>query len=925
MKLLYLLPLLLLFGILTLTVFGQIPGSEKRFSGTFADVPFEQFARQLEAESEYRFFYAPGSMDSLTVNLQVKEQPLSAILDQLFRGTAYSYAIDAGHWVFTVKGISLQGELPIGFFNRENQDGAAEEVLPDYFSETKSTKRRIDQENKLFEIGPKTATVNPGSANLAGNITDGKTGEPIIGAIVYVEMPWTAASTNQFGYYSITLPRGRHEMKIKSIGMRNTKRQLMLYADGKLDIELQEDVVALKEVNIEAGKDANVSGLQMGVEKIDIRTLKQVPTAFGEADILKVMLTLPGVKSVGESSTGLNVRGGAVDQNLILFNDAPIYNPSHLFGFFSAFNPDVLKTVELFKNSIPAKYGGRLASVLDVTSREGNKKQFSGAGGIGLITGRLTLEGPIIKDKTSFLIGGRSTYSDWLLKKVPNPTIRRSTASFYDVNANISHDLNEKNSLYLTGYMSDDRFKLASDTLFNYRNQNASIKWNHIFQNNFYGVLTGSFSRYQYQVTSDKVPLNAFSLGYDLSQGNFKADFSYFPHSKHSVDFGASSILYKMRPGTYQPLGGESLIRPDVILPEQALESALYISDKYELSPRVSFYLGLRYSFYNYLGAHDVIRYATGLPKSENTMVDTLSYGAGKSIRTYHGPEYRLAARYSLSDNSSLKLSYNRMRQYIHMLSNTAMLSPTDIWKLSDPHLRPQVGDQYALGLFKNLKNNSIEASVEAYYKTMENFLDFRSGASLIMNHHIETDVLNAEARAFGIETLFRKAQGKLNGWVSYTYSRSLLRTKELITAEVINRGEYYPSNFDKPHDFTLVSNYRFSRRFSTSYNFTYSTGRPITLPLAKYELGGAKRLYYSDRNQFRIPDYYRLDFSMNIEGNHKIQKLAHSSWTLSIYNLTGRKNPYSIFFLSEGGVIKGYKIAVFGQAIPTITYNFKF
>jgi hypothetical protein len=916
--------LLFLFTMIGRAAAGQSSPTD-RINGSFTGQTFHQFVQQVEAQTAYRFYYLPSQFDSLSVTLEVREQPLPAVLSQLFRGTAYHYAIDTEKRVFATKGVKLQDELPFGFFTRENDGKEDEGTIPDFLAGRETSLRKIDAETKLHEIGIKTATIRPGTATLAGTIVDMKTGEPVIGAVVLVQDPWTAAATNQFGYYSITLPRGRHEVQLKSVGMKNTKRQIMLYSDGKLNLELQEDVVALKEVNIEAGRDANVSGMQMGVEKLDIRTLKQVPTAFGEADILKVVLTLPGVKSVGESSTGLNVRGGAVDQNLILFNDATVYNPSHLFGFFSAFNPDVLKTVELFKNSIPAKYGGRLASVLEVTSREGNKRQFSGSGGIGLITGRLTLEGPIIKDRTSFLIGGRSTYSDWLLRRLPSPTLRNSTASFYDVNASISHDVNEKNTLQLSAYLSQDAFKLGLDTLFQYRNQNVSLKWNHIFQNNFYSTFTAGVSDYAYSVTSDKIPVNAYEMTYRLSQSNAKIDFSYFPIAKHSIEFGASAIHYRMQPGNFRPLGGESLIRPDVLQQEQALESALYISDKYDVSPRLSLYAGLRYSFYHYLGPKDVIQYASGIPKTENTMTDTVSFGAGRTINTYHGPEYRLALRYTLSDNSSLKLSYNRMRQYLHMLSNTAMMSPTDIWKLSDPHIRPQVGDQYSLGIFKNLKNNMIETSVEAYYKTMQDFLDFRSGAALILNHHIETDVISAEGTAYGVETMIKKANGKLNGWVSYTYSRSLLRTNDLVTAEVINRGAYYPSNFDKPHDFTLVSNYRFSRRFSTSFNFTYSTGRPITLPLAVYELGGAKRLYYSDRNQFRIPDYYRADLAMNIEGNHKIQKLAHSSWTLSVYNLTGRRNPYSIFFRSQNGVVKGYQLSVFGQPIPTVTYNFKF
>ncbi|MDX5437320.1 MAG: TonB-dependent receptor, partial [Pontibacter sp.] len=514
---------------------------------------------------------------------------------------------------------------------------------------------------------------------------------------------------------------------------------------------------------------------------------------------------------------------------------------------------------------------------------------------------------------------------DWLLKALPNKNLNNSTAAFYDVNTSISHEINKNNSLFLSGYLIKDNFKLGSDTLYTFGNQNATLRWNHVFSNNLYGVLTGGFSKYNYNITSEQNPVNAFELGYSLDQTNLKADLSYYPNAKHVVDFGANSILYHTKPGSFRPIGKESLVEADVLEREQALESAVYLSDQYEINTRLSVSVGLRYSFYTYMGARSVLQYAPGVPKTEETITDTLHYGAGKAIKTYHGPEYRLSLRYNLTDDMSVKLSYNRMRQYVHMLTNSAMMSPTDVWKLSDAHIRPQVGDQYAIGLFRNFRSNTVEASVEAYYKSMRDFLDSRSGAKLVLNHHIETDVMNARGQAYGIEAMLRKNTGKLNGWVSYTYSRSLVKSSDATSDEVINGGKYYPSNFDKPHDFTFVGNYRFSRRFSTSVNLTYSTGRPITLPLAVYDMEGVKRIYYSDRNQYRIPDYFRTDIALNIEGNHKVRKLAHSSWTVFVYNRSGRKNPYSIYFISEEGKVKGYKLSVFGQPIPTITYNFKF
>lgn len=903
--------------------YGQTP-EDKLISGDFKGLSFENFARVLETKSGYHFYFDPAQVDRLKINLLIQEKPLAQVLTQVFQNTNYRFAIDAHRRVFITKGREIKPDLPTDFFLGNAAGTPVADNAPATPDRPAARPRNSNNsELKVYQIGQGTAT--GGKANLAGHIRESKSGEPVIGAAVYIESPLIGTTTDQFGYYSLTLPVGRHEVKIKSLGQKNTRRQIQLQANGKLDIELEEDITPLKEVLIEAEKDKNVAGMQMGVEKLDIKTMRQVPTAFGETDILRVVLTLPGVKSVGEGSTGLNVRGGATDQNLILFNDATIYNPSHLFGFFSAFNPDILKTVELYKSAIPAKYGGRLSSVLEIATRDGNKKQLAGSGGIGLLTSRLTLEGPIVKDKTSFLVGGRSTYSDWLLTKLPNSVLNQSKASFYDLNAHLTHEVNDRNTLYATGYLSRDKFKLGGDTLFNYTNRTASAKWKHIFNNQLYGVLTGSYSHFDYAANSERNPVNASKLTYGIDQTQVQADFSYFRSAKHTIDFGLSTIHYNVAPGSLQPTGPESLIALDVLDREKARESAVYLSDKFDISQRLSVSVGLRYSLYQALGPKVAYEYAPLISKTTGSITDTLTYNKGDVVANYHGPEYRLSAKYSLSENSSMKVSFNRMRQYIHMLSNTASMSPTDIWKLSDANIRPQVGEQVAIGYYRNFRANTIETSVEAYYKNMQDFVDYKNSATLLLNHHIETDVINAEGKAHGVEVMAKKLTGKLNGWVSYTYSRSLVRVNQPITSDVINEGNYYPSNFDKPHDFTMIGNYRFSRRFSTSLNFNYSTGRPITLPLARYFADNSMRVYYSDRNAYRVPDYYRVDFAMNIEGNHKVKKLAHSSWTLGVYNLTGRKNPYSIYFKTENGRINGYKLSIFGRPIPNLTYNFKF
>lgn len=890
-------------------------------SGNFQAVRLEALARAIEEQTTYRFYYDPAWSDTLDTNVTAHGEPLHEVLAKVFEGTDFHFAVGSDGKVFITRDRPILTELPAGFFG---EPATPRTQNFDYSLYEKKDKELKLAESKVHTIGRNTGDTG-GDATIAGNVRDILTGEPLIGASVFVQNPTIGITTDQFGYYALTLPRGRHELKIQSIGMKPTTRQILLFSGGRLDIEMEEDIKPLKEVVVEAEGEAHVMSLQMGTEKLDIRTMKQIPLALGETDIMKVVLTLPGVQSVGEGTVGLNVRGGSANQNLILFNDAVVYNPSHLFGFFSTFNPDVLKNVELYKSGIQADYGGRLSSVLDVHTREGNTKEFTGSGGISPITGRISLEGPIVKEKTSFIIGARSTYSGWLLRQLDSKELSNSTASFYDITANVSHQVNENNNIYLSGYTSKDRFTLNNDTAYSYSDRNASLKWKHLFSNKLYGVLTTGFSSYNYAVESHGNPVNAFTMDFDIHQINAKADFSYFPNSRHTLNGGIQTIQYRLSPGSLNPVGGESLVTPDVIPDEQGLESALYVSENFEVSSKLSLYLGLRYSFYQYRGPRDVYTYAAGLPRVTANITDTIYYSAGKPIATYHGAEPRLSLRYVVSKSSSIKLGYNRMRQYIQMLSNTAAINPTDIWKLSDTYIKPQMGDQFSLGFYQYLKRNTFETSIETYYKTSEGLTDYKNGAELLLNHHLETDVVAARGKAYGVELMIKKVNGKLNGWVSYTYSRSLIQAIGSFSDETVNKGRYYPSNFDKPHAVNFIGNYKFNRRFNFSLNFIYSTGRPITLPVAKYEVDGTMRIHYSERNQYRIEDYFRTDVSINIEGNHKVRKLAHSSWTLAVYNLLGRSNPYSVYFESQNGRIQGYKLSIFARPIPTITYNFKF
>jgi hypothetical protein len=905
---------------------GQV---RKLISGTFQDLTIDQFVHEIETRSDYHFFYSLSKQDSFRINLTVTAEPLDSVLYKVFEHTDFHYAIDDQNNVFLTRKLSIETSLPADFFSQGNRnagnaglDSALEPANP---GEGKTGKLKSTLENRLFEIGNRTNGIKPGNSTIAGYIRDVKTGESISGAAVYIDNPPIGVTTDQYGYFSFTLPRGRHVIKISSVGMKNTSRQVMLYGDGRLNIDMEEFVPSLKVITVLSEKNSNVKRSQMGVEKLDIKTIKQVPVVFGEVDVLRAVLTLPGVTSVGEASTGFNVRGSSSDENLILFNDATIFNPTHFFGFFSAFNPDVVKDVELYKSSIPEKFGGRLASVLDITTNDGNKKKLSGVGGIGPLTARLTIDGPIGGDKTTFVAGARTTYSDWILRAIPNSGYENSSASFYDLNLNLTHEFDSKNSLFLTGYLSHDQFRLNSDTLYKYSNKNLNLRWNHHFSNKLFLVTTVGYDGYDYSISSNDNPVNAYNLSFAINQAYLKANMTYAAGSDHLIDFGISSNYYMLQSGSYQPQGGKSLVVPDKLQPEKALESAVYLGDRFTITPRLSLNAGIRYSLFNYLGPHDVYSYAPGLPREVSTITDTTSYGPGKLIKTYQGLDYRASLRYTLTDNSSVKGSYNTLTQFTHVLSNTTSISPTDVWKLSDPNIKPEYGDQFSIGYYHDFKSHTIETSLEVYYKRLHNYLDYKNGAILIMNPHIETDVLTTRGKAYGAEFMIKKLTGKLNGWLSYTYSRTLLQQDDPLAGQTINNGDFYPANFDRPNNLNLVGNYKLSHRLSFSLNFSYSTGRPITLPVAIYDLAGSQRVYYSDRNQYRIPDYFRTDLAMNIEGNHKIKKFKHSSWTLGVYNLTARKNPYSVYFVEENGVIKGYQLSIFGTAIPYITYNFRF
>jgi len=907
--------------VMTAGCFSPIMGQQEQplLTVNLSQAPLKDLVQSIESQSKYHLYFRESDFENVLFTVAADRKPLSFILDEAFKNSSFHYAIDPEFNVFLTKDVVITTQLLSDII--DDSDNAKDRTrLSD---EEENNRIAALNERRVFTIGSKVSGKQ--RAIVSGTVKSISTGEPIIGAGITVQNSTIGAATDETGKYSMEIPVGKQQIIIRSIGMKTTQRTIVVQSDGKLNIEMVPESANLKEVVVTSDKESHVKSIQMGVEKLDIQTIKYIPSSFGEADVLKAMLTVPGVKTVGEASSGFNVRGGATDQNLILFNNSTIYNPFHFFGFFSSFNSESIKSVELFKSAIPASYGGRLSSVLKVDGRQGDMTKIKGSAGIGVLTSRLNLEGPIWKDKISFLAGARTTYSNWIFGVVPERSgFKDSRASFFDANATLTGKISDKSTIMVNGYMSNDESNLNTDTTYSYKNRNLSASWTNEFSDKLYAEFITAFDHYEYGNKSTSDPQYAYELTFGINQTKLNANFTYELTPAHTLQFGVNSIYYSINRGTYSTAGDQSVIRPDRVEPEHGLESAIFLEDEFEITPKLSVSGGLRYSLFNYLGAHTVNNYAPGVPRSEETVVGTTDFGKNKVIKTYSGPEVRISARYAVTDNFSVKASYNTLRQYIHMLSNTVAISPTDTWKLSDPNIKPQFSQQYSLGLYGKVFKN-LETSVEVYKKDIKNYLDYKSGAVLIMNHHVETEVMTTKGNAYGAEFMIKKPTGKLNGWISYTYSRILLKMDDPIAGESINRGKYYPASYDKPHDFNLTLNQKITRRLSFSLNTSYSTGRPVTIPIGVFYYGGAPKTLYSDRNGYRIPDYFRMDFSVNVEGSHKLKQWIHTSWTFGLYNVTGRKNPYSVYYTSENGVINGYKLSILGTVIPYVNFNFKF
>jgi len=775
---------------------------------------------------------------------------------------------------------------------------------------------------------------------ISGYIKDASNGEALIGATISINELMLGTVTNEYGFYSLSVAPGKYKVHFSFIGYTTVVKEVDLQSDQTITIELGMDNVTLSDIVVTAKKkDQNVKSVQMSVERVPLSTVRKLPHFLGEVDIIKTLQMLPGVSTVGDGSSGFNVRGGGTDQNLILLDEAPVYNSSHLFGFFSVFNGDAVKDFQLYKGGIPAQYGGRLSSVLDVRQKEGNSKRFSGNGGIGIVSSRLMLEGPIKKDKTSFMIAGRRSYADVLLRM--SPEMKKNIVYFYDLNAKINHKFNDNNRLFISGYMGNDVFKFGKSFDSHWGNKTATVRWNHLFNKKLFSNFTGIYSKFDYSISVPEGSLG-FKWVSSIQNFNLKADFAYYSNPDTKLKFGFGSIYYIFNPGEMNPIKN-SVVKVNKLEKERAFESAAYISMEQNIGSRLSLQYGLRASNFSSLGSKTVHAYQDGKPKEKVTKSGFKKYGSNELIKNYFGLEPRLALKYSLTNEISLKASYNRTRQYLHRISNTTAPTPLDIWAPSGKYIKPAKVDQYAIGYFQNFSNNMFETSLELYYKNFKDLVEYKYGAQLMLNPTLETELLNASGRSYGLELSVRKKEGRFTGWLAYTLSKSEKKVEGMYNSDtgqsypstVINHGKYFPMDYDKTHDLKIVTNYELSNRWSVSSNFILMSGRPITYPYGKYNLQGNTYAHYVNRNGGRLPAYHRLDISFTYKCKKKRKDQRwQASWNFGITNLYSRQNAYSVYFKESdknlnnqmnGNRTEAWQFSIIGKPVPTVTYNFSF
>jgi len=898
----------------------QDPG--QLISCHYHNASFHVFADAITGETGVHIFYGEDWADSLKVTIDANQ--ISAI-DAVTIALQHS-ALKVSNWngsLIILPNEKLLDTLPsferkqVTAYSAEEQEKALTATEERYMT------GRMADVIETIHIGNQGGAKTNGKCTILGRVLDVETGEPVSYATIYIAETGIGTMADLNGYLSLALKPGHYNARFEFLGYQKRKFLLEVLSDGEFTIQMNKAVIQMKELLVHGDRQLSVKSKDPGVEKILMKTIKEIPMMMGERNILSVSTLLPGIVNTGEGSSGINVRGGGSDQNAFYINRIPIYNTSHLFGFFPAFNSDIIRDFSIYKGYVPAQYGGRLSSVFNITSRQGNLKHFTAHGGISPITANLVVEGPIIKDTCSFLFSARTSYSDWILKRLQDPDIRNSQAHFSDFSGGINYD-NQKTQMSLFAYHSYDRFQLSDLNDYNYSNTGAAFNYTHRYSPSFRGEYSLIASQYHFGTTDKQEPPKAYSHAYEMDHYEGRADFKKIINEKNSIDFGAGFLLYQLDRGNVEPYGIASLRTPVVLGEEKGLESDVYISDDVEVLPWMKINAGFRLAVFSPLGPKTVYLYAPDAPRDPRYITDSIEYKNNEVIKCYVEPDFRAAINMETDHDGSVKLAFNQMHQNLFQLNNTVTVAPNTQWKLADYHLTPSESNQVSLGIFRALPQKGLEASIEVYYKTTKNYPEFKDGADFLGSPLVETAVLQGKQKAYGVEFFLKRSNRRLEGWLTYTYSRSKVHVDGEHSWDKINQGEAYPANFDIPHVFNGVASYHFSRRITLSTIITYQTGKPVTYPVNVYYVDGVPTLDYSSRNAYRIPNYFRTDISLTLEGNLRKDKLLHSSFSFNLYNLTGRENAYSVYFKTENGRINSYKYSVIGVPVFTATWIFK-
>jgi hypothetical protein len=900
--------------------YGQ-SGENLFISGNYQDQALASIFSDLQERYPIAIFYKDKWLPDKKITIRISDESIDAAITRLLDGTGLGFVI-------YLEAIIIAPQTLLG-----------QEFTQSYFM-TKIKQQDLAQSQKwstasdIITLGDTANLAVKKEAAVSGNITDQLTGEPLIGVNLFFEAIESSTTTDKEGNFKIKIPTGINLLEISYVGYETQKLLLRVLGDAGVVLKLVPEAYELDEILITGETaDDNVQTVIMGVTRLRPREIQELPVFLGESDVIKSLLTLPGVSTVGEGAGGFNVRGGSIDQNLILQDEALIFNSAHALGFFSIFNPDALREVTLYKGHIPAQYGGRLASVLDVKMKGNQAEKLSGSGGIGAVSSRLVLDGPLRLNRTpsensartTFLLGGRITYSDWVLQLINDPDIQNSSAFFYDFNLKLSHRYSDRGSVTASWYQGYDKVQFSQDYGFSWKNRAGSLAWNHLINTSLsssFSLSYGESENLYYQPTG----IDAFNLTNGLDNLRIAQNFLYSGFDRHSLQAGGEFIRYYMKPDLLGPRMEVSSVISEQVDKDDGREIGFYLNDEYVINHLFSISAGVRFNIFQQTGPGDVFQYESGLPRSSETIVDTIEYGAGEIVESFTTFEPRLSLKYSINPVSSIKLSYNRMNQFIHLISNTTAAVPVDFWQVSGPYSAPQRADNYSIGYYRNIFDNFWETSLEIYYRNIHNLLEYKDLPELLLNENLETELLTGIGKAYGAELYIRKKRGRLNGWLSYAYSRVFSKVDGPTPEERINEGDWFPSTLDKPHNLNLVFNYNINKSNSFSFNFTYNSGRPIAVPAASYYVDYILVPHYTERNQYRIPDYHRLDVSYTVKRNVIRKKKYKDSFTFSVYNLYARKNAYSIFFKNDRGTLtNAYKLSVLGTIFPSITYNFEF